>query len=515
MIFCFSPSFPASAVRWLSGILRIVRENRTALKISRFIDMEFHGAVNTLPSIKLKNPSPISPLMLVCPLDFRYGKEEMKRIFSEENKLKTLMDVEAALAAAHAKVGNIPAEVVPLIRAAADTGTVTVERVKEIEAEIRHDLMAVVKAMSEQCREGGKYIHVGATSYDIIDTARALQIKAAIKILRKDLMELADAFMRRALEHRDTVMLGRTHGQYATPITFGLKMAVYAAETHRHLIRFHEIEPRVCVGQMSGATGTGAAFGPRSLEIQALVMEELGLGEEEAGTQIVQRDRHTEFICHLANIAASVEKFATEIRNLQRSELMEAAEAFDVKKQVGSSTMAHKKNPITCENICGLARIVRAFVTPTFENVPTWHERDLTNSSAERFIIGHACVLCDDILQNMAAVIRDLAIFPGNMKRNLDGAKGLIMAEAVMIALTKKSMGRQEAHEVVRQVSMKAMTTGNHLLDELKADRRVTALLTHDEIDEIMHAENYTGQSAEIVERVRQKIERERKELDA
>jgi len=438
----------------------------------------------------------------------------MKSIFSEENKLKTLMEVEAALAAAHARLGNIPADVVPLIRAAVDTEKVRVERVKEIETEIRHDLMAVVKAMSEQCGEGGKYIHVGATSYDIIDSARALQIRAATAILKKDLVELTDAFMRRAQEEKGTVMLGRTHAQYATPITFGLKMAVYAAETHRHLLRLCQMESRVCVGQMSGATGTGAAFGPNSLEIQRLVMEELGLGEEEAGTQIVQRDRLTEFICHLGNIAASVEKFATEIRNLQRSEIMEAAEAFDVEKQVGSSTMAHKKNPITSENVCGLARIVRAFVTPTFENVPTWHERDLTNSSAERFIIGHACILCDDILQNMTTVIRDLAVIPENMKRNLKGAKGLIMAEAIMIALNRKGMGRQEAHEVARQASMKAMAGDRHLGDELKEDERVTALLQPGEIDEIMKPENYVGQSAAIVDRVREKVERERKELD-
>jgi len=366
--------------------------------------------------------------------------------------------------------------------------------------------MAVVKALSEQCGDAGKHIHLGATSYDIIDTANALQMKEAIELLEQDLVALMHTLGELAQRYRKLVMIGRTHGQFAVPITLGLKCAVFAMEVQRHLERLLQAEPRICAGKMSGATGSMAALGEHAFEIQHFVMNKLGLSTEEAATQIVQRDRYAEYVLILSNISASVEKFATEIRNLQRSEILELAESFDVKKQVGSSTMAHKQNPITCENISGLARVVRGFGIPTLENMVQWHERDLANSSSERFILPHVSILTDDILVKMEEVFRNLRVFPENIMRNLDMSRGLPMAESVMMVLTRKGMGRQEAHEVVRQCSMTALKEEIHLKESLLTDTRVRGLISEKEIDEALKYENYVGKSREIVDNVVSKI---------
>ena len=439
---------------------------------------------------------------LVCPMDYRYGRKEMKSIFSEENRLHTLLTVEATLTEAHAHFGTIPSSAPPIIWEAINDGKVSLEHVKEIEAEIRHDLMSVVRALSEQCGDAGSYIHLGATSYDIIDTANALQMMQAIHLILKGLEDLESTLASLAENHRDLIMIGRTHGQFAVPITLGLKFSVFAMEVHRHIERLKQAQLRICAGKMSGATGSMAAMGEHAFGIQEYVMEKLGLTIEEAATQIVQRDRYTEYVFILCNISASLEKFATEIRNLQRSEILEVAESFDVKKQVGSSTMAHKQNPITCENISGLARVVRGFITPAMENMVQWHERDLANSSAERFILPHVSILTDDIIVKTEEVFRNLRVFPENIQRNLEMSRGLPMAESVMMVLTTKGMGRQEAHEVVRQCSMESLKTHTHLRDALLADERVTGMLSREEIENALKFENYTGKSGEIVDRV-------------
>ncbi len=427
----------------------------------------------------------------------------MKAIFDEETRLQRLLDVEAALARAEAKVGLIPKEAAEGIARAARSKKVTVARVAELEKETRHDLMAVVLALTEACEgDAGKYVHLGATSNDILDTATALQLKDAIAILEEDLGQLIRVLTRLASKYKRTVMLGRTHGQAAVPITFGLKMAVFASEVDRHRERLREAAKRVLVGKMSGAVGTGAAFGPKALEIQAAVMEDLGLGMEEASTQIVGRDRYAEFLAVLANLAASLEKFATEVRNLQRNEIGEAAEAFEGKRQVGSSTMAHKENPIASENVCSLARIVRSLVIPAYENVPLWHERDLTNSAAERFLLPHACVLVDEMLARMTEVFATLRVYPDRMRANLEATKGQVMGEAVMIALVGKGLGRQEAHRLVRDAALRARTKDVHLKEVLAADRTVAKLLTKAELERAMNPEAYVGQSVAIVEAV-------------
>jgi adenylosuccinate lyase len=449
----------------------------------------------------------MKPMSLLCPIDFRYGRPEMKAIFEEESRLQRLLDVEAALARAEAKAGLIPVDAAKGIAKHATTKDVTVDRVTEFEKETRHDIMAVVLALTEASGpEAGKFVHLGATSNDISDTATALQLRDAIGILDADLASLAGALADLAKKHKATVMLGRTHGQAATPITFGLKMAVYTAEVDRQRERVVEMTKRVVVGKMSGAVGTGAAFGPKALEIQAAVMADLGVGVDEASTQVVGRDRYAEFIAVLANVASSLEKFATEVRNLQRNEIGEAAEAFEDTKQVGSSTMAQKENPVNAENVVSLARVVRAFVIPAYENVALWHERDLTNSAAERIVIPHACVLLDEMLARSIEIFRSLRVYPDRMRENLEATRGQVMSESVMIALARKGLGRQEAHRLVRDVAMKARGKGQHLHAALKADKRVTAHLTDREIDEAMRPDKYIGKSEEIVASVLAKV---------
>ncbi|MCD6461740.1 MAG: adenylosuccinate lyase [Thermoplasmata archaeon] len=445
--------------------------------------------------------------MSVCPLEYRYGRDVMKNIWNREAKLEAMLSVEAALARAHAEVGNIPREAAEEIERAASSGKVTPERVAEIEGEIRHDIMALVKALAEQCGgDAGKYVHLGATSNDIIDTANALLIKKSLDVIRKDLVALARTLADRAVEHRDTVMLGRTHGQPAVPITLGLKLAVYAAEVIRHIERLDQLRPRICVGKMMGAVGTGAGLGEKAWEIQKRTMDRLGLGVEEAPTQIVGRDRYGEMFNLMALIASSLEKYATEVRNLQRPEIGEAAEAFDTGKQVGSSTMAHKKNPITSENICGLARVVRALAMPEMENMVTWHERDLTNSSSERMLLPHVFVLTDDILVKTEGVFRNLAVYPERMRENIEATKGLIMGERIMLALAERGMGRQEAHEVVRRAAMRAAERGGHLMDALLEDNAVASLMSREELEAMFDPSTYLGETRRIIDTIAERV---------
>jgi len=445
----------------------------------------------------------------VCPLDFRYGRKEIKKVFGETSKLQYLLDVEAALARAHAAVGNISKKASDEISKKASVKYVTVKRVNEIEKETRHDIMAVTKALSEVCSgDAGKYVHLGATSYDIVDTANALQFAQATDLIKAQVRELRVTLVGLAKEYKNTIMAGRTHGQYSIPITFGLKMAVYAMEVDRHLERLHECKSRLLVGKMSGAVGSGAAMGKHALKIQELVMADLKLGTEEAATQIVGRDRYIELLSVLANIASSMEKFATEIRNLQRSEIGEVSEAFEAKKQVGSSTMPQKRNPILCEQVCGLARVIRSFIIPAYENAIQWHERDLCNSSSERFILPHSLIMTDWIVFQMNKVFRNLQVYPERMRENLENSKGLPMAEAVMIKLVEKGMGRGDAHELVRTCSLKATSENKQLLSALLENPKVTKLLKKKELEEVMNPRNYLGVSDKIVDQVVKKLTR-------
>jgi adenylosuccinate lyase len=450
--------------------------------------------------------------VVICPLDYRYGREEMKAILSEENRLHMQLKVEAALALAHAKVGDFTLADARLIASACEPDKVSLERVKEFELETKHDVMAMVKAITEKAGKAGKYVHLGATSNDIVDTATALQIRSALYLIEDDVDKLILTLGRLAKKYRKTIMVARTHGQFAIPTTFGFKIAGYMMELLRHKERLREVRRRAAIGKMSGAVGTGAAFGVNFKQLQVEVMKQLGIGYEEAATQIVCRDRYAEVVGLLALICTSCERYATEIRNLQRSEVQEVAEAFDSEKQVGSSTMAQKKNPITSENVCGLARIARGFVYPALENMILWHERDLTNSSAERFIIPHVFVLTDDILTKTEEVFSNLAVRPANMRRNIESSNGLIMAEAVMIALVDKGIGRQDAHAIVRKASLEAEKKGANLLDALLATKAIKGVMSEKELTKVMDPRNYVGMASKIVDEVVLLAERRIKE---
>ena len=446
----------------------------------------------------------------LCPLDFRYGRKDMKEIFYEESRLQYQMDVEAALARAHASLGTITDEQAKEITRVANLDIVKIDRVKEIESETKHDLMAMVKAMTEQCKgDAGKFVHYGATSNDIVDTATALQIKAAIEIIQKDVDSFIVTLAKLAKRERDTIEIGRTHAQFAIPITFGFKISGYIAEMLRHRERLIQVKPRACAGKMAGAVGTGAALGKNFFKIQETVMADLGLSYEPAATQVVGRDRYTELICLVANIATSLERYGTEVRNLQRSEIGEAAEPFDRAKQVGSSTMAQKRNPMMSENVCGLARVVRSMVTPMFESQVLWHERDLTNSSTERFVLPHTFVLLDEMFKKMEIVFSGLEVYRDRMIANIESSRGLVMAESLMMKMTEKGIGRQDAHEIVRSSSMIAEDENRHLRDVLLEREDLKGLMSKEDIIAAMDPNNYTGGSKEIVDKMVAEVERQ------
>jgi adenylosuccinate lyase len=435
----------------------------------------------------------------------------MRRIFEEEARVQRLLGVEAALAWAHAEVGNIPRKDAEKIVAMASTKYVKLIRIKEIEREIKHDIASLVRALAEACGPSGAYVHLGATSYDIVDTANALQLKEALELIEKKLDDFEKVLMEKSLQYKNTLMMGRTHGQHALPITLGFKFAVWMREISRHIQRLRQCKERVLVGKMSGAVGTQAGLGSHAMKIQEIVMQRLGIKAAEISTQIVQRDRHAELVCLLAVIASTLDNFATEIRELQRPEIGELFEFFEVEKQVGSSTMSQKRNPELCERVCGLARIVRSLAIPALENVVTWHERDLTQSSAERFIIPETCILVDYMLFLMTNIVANLRVDKKRMLKNIELTQGRAMSEAVMIALTRKGMNRQEAHELLRKLTIKSETERRHFKEILLEDKIVSRKLTGKETDEALKPKNYLGTAEEQVAHIVKKTIKERK----
>ncbi|MEM1658789.1 MAG: adenylosuccinate lyase [Candidatus Jordarchaeales archaeon] len=441
--------------------------------------------------------------MSVHPCEYRYYTPEMKRIFTEESRLQKWLDVEAALARAHARLGKIPVEAAEEISRKASTKYVKLERVKEVEKEISHDVMAMVRVLSEVCEgDAGKYVHLGATSYDIVDTAWALTLKDAISIIERRLRELKNVLLDLAMEHKETICVGRTHGQHAIPFTYGMKFAIWASEVNRHLERLKECARRVIVGKMSGAVGTMAGFGEEGFEVQRLVMEELGIGEVEIANQIVPRDNYAELIFLNALIAATLNRIAKEIRDLQRTEIGEVFEPFGA-KQVGSSTMSHKRNPHRSERVCGISRVVMSHVFPALENAALLeHERDLTNSSAERIILPESFILLDYILSEMIQILKGLEFNYENIERNLNLTGGLIMSENVMLNLVKKGLGRQEAHEILRTLAIKCVKEKIPFKRAILEHEVLKNLVTEEELEEWLNPKNYIGTAVEQVERI-------------
>ena len=439
--------------------------------------------------------------MPVLPIDTgRYGTTEMKRVFEEETRVQKMLDVEVALAWAHAEVGNIPRKDAEKIATVASLQRVKLSRIKELESEIKHDVASIVRALAEASGSSGAYVHLGATSYDVVDTVNALQLKQALELIEEKLYGFEMIFVEKSVQYKNTLMIGRTHGQHALPITLGFKFAVWMREISRHIERIRQCKERVSVGKMTGAVGTQAGLGKNAVKIQELVMRRLGIEAADISTQIVQRDRHGELVCVLALVASSLENFASEIRELQRPEIGELFERFEAEKQVGSSTMPHKRNPEICERICGLARIVRSLVIPALEDVTTWHERDLTQSSAERFIFPETCILTDYMLFLMSNVMASLRVDEQRMLKNIRLTEGRAMSEAVMIALVKKGMNRQEAHELLRKLTIKSETEGRHFKEILQENKTVCRKLNERELDEALNPRNYLGNVMEQID---------------
>lgn len=433
--------------------------------------------------------------MSISPIEDRY-RTEMNALFTDEAKLRQWMRVETALARAHAKLGHIPPAAASEIEAAMPH--VRLLRVQEIEREIHHDLMAMVRALSEQCKKHGGYVHLGATSYDIEDTALALTLREAGLLIRSRLVSVRKVLKSLALEKAHLVCAGRTHGQHAVPTTYGMKFALYYTALGRHIARLDAAIARVSFGKMSGATGTMATFGADAFELQKLVMADLQLAPAPVTSQVIGRDRHAEMVFCLALVASSLEQIAQEIRNLQRTEIGEIAEPFAT-KQVGSSTMPQKRNPHKAERICSLARIVRSFVAPAMENIALEHERDLTNSAGERYIFPEAFITCDYMLKETHKILAGLQFFPAAIERNLQMTQGLLLAERVMIALTDKGLGRQEAHELLRNASRNALATRKTLPEVLAVEPEVKKRLRPEELALLFDAHTYIGQSVAIV----------------
>lgn len=444
--------------------------------------------------------------MAIHPIEFRYGTPEMKAVWESENKLQRMLDVEAALAQAEGKLGIIPQDIADEIARKANTEYVKQERVKEIEKATKHDIGALVKGLGEVCEnDAGEYVHFGATSNDIIDSSNSLLIKDSAEIIKDKIKTLTELLLKLAEENIDKVAVGRTHGQHALPITYGMKFGLWADEMHRQYERVDHAEKNVCVAMLDGAVGTTAALGEQGWEIHKTVAEILELPAASITNQVVQRDNHVEFIMALANVASTLDKIALEIRNLQRTEIMEVGEYFDPEKQMGSSTMPHKMNPITAERICGVARIVKSFVNAALDNNPLWHERDLTNSSCERIMFPESCILTDYILNLTIKLISNLVFYDENIERNLNLTNGLIMAERLMAELTRSGMGKQTAYGIVRKNAIKANKENKLLGNLILEDPEVQKYLTEEDVKEIMNPHTYIGSSKTIIKELLEK----------
>ncbi|NPA54207.1 MAG: adenylosuccinate lyase [Aquificae bacterium] len=429
----------------------------------------------------------------------RYTLERMGKVWSEVNKFQKWLDVEIAICRAWNKLGKIPDDALKEIEEKTYIDESVVERIHELDKIYNHDVLAFVTAIAEQVGENGRYIHLGVTSSDVIDTALGLLMREALDILIKDIEELLPILEENAFKYKDTVMMGRTHGVHAEPMVFGLKFALWYEEMKRNKERLEHAKETVSVGAISGAVGTYSNIDPL---VEKYALEELGLKPEPVSNQVVQRDRHAEFMTAMAITASSLEKIAVEIRHLQRTEVLEAQEPFK-KGQRGSSAMPHKKNPITCERITGLARVIRANAIPAMENIALWHERDISHSSVERVIMPDSAIALDYILELTKKVLSGLVVYPERMKKNMDLSKGLYFSSKVLVALVEKGLSRDEAYDIVQRNAMKAWDTeGLMFKDALLQDPEVTSRLSKEELDKIFDVNAFLKNVPYIYERV-------------
>ncbi len=424
----------------------------------------------------------------------RYSRPQMKRVWADENKFNKWLDVEIAACDAWSEIGVVPREAMPKIKLA----KCNLKRMEEILQETHHDMTAFLGSVAESLGEESRFIHLGLTSSDVIDTALSLQIVEATEILTQDVKELVSALAQKAMEHKYTPMIGRTHGIHAEPITFGLKLAIWVEEMRRNLQRLSETKRAIAVGKISGAVGTYATVPP---EVEQKACRKLGLEPAPISSQILQRDRHAQFMTTLAIISSSLEKFATEIRGLQKTEVGEVGEPFAA-GQTGSSAMPHKRNPELCERISGLARLVRGNALTAMENIALWHERDISHSSTERIIIPDSCLLVDYCLAMFTSIIRGLQVFSQRMKKNIGLTKGLIFSQRVMLALIDKGLSRQRAYELVQRNAMKAWKGNKDFLNLLKADAEVITVMPQPDLESLFDYQYYLRYVDDIFERL-------------
>jgi adenylosuccinate lyase len=425
----------------------------------------------------------------------RYSRPEMARIWSEENKFATWLRVEIAATEVLSERGVVPREALEAIRSKA---RFDVARIDAIEREVQHDVIAFVSNVAENVGPEGRWVHWGLTSSDVVDTALALLMKEACGLILEDIRALADAVRKRAHEHKTTPMIGRTHGVHAEPMTFGLKLALWWAELQRDLARLERARDTISVGKLSGAVGTFSHLPP---EVEEEVCRRLGLRPAPVASQVLQRDRHAEVMATLALTGASLEKFATEIRALQKTEVREVEEPF-AQGQKGSSAMPHKRNPVGAEQVTGLARLLRGNALAALENVALWHERDISHSSVERVIIPDSFLALDHMLRRMTKIVGGLTVNAERMRRNLDSTRGLVFSGPLLLELTARGMRREDAYRVVQEHAMEAWKTEGDFRARVAADPAVRAVLTEKDLDEVFHLERYLGHVDAIFARV-------------
>jgi adenylosuccinate lyase len=425
----------------------------------------------------------------------RYTRKEMGEIWEPENRFRKWLDIELLVCEALNKSGEIPSSSFKKIKQKA---SFDIERIDEIEREVKHDVIAFLTSVSEYVGEDARYIHMGLTSSDILDTSLSLLLKEASELIIKDIEWLLAVLKKKAFKYRKTVMIGRTHGIHAEPITFGFKMALWYEEMKRNLVRMQRARENISCGKISGAVGTFAHTSPF---VEEYVCKKLGLKPDPVSTQIIQRDRHAEYFATLAIIASSLDTFAQEVRLLQRTEVREAEEFFS-KGQKGSSAMPHKRNPVLSENISGLARVVRSHALTALENVPLWHERDISHSSAERVIGPDSTILVDFMLNRFTSVVEKLVIYPEQMERNLNLTNGIFFSQAIMLKLVKKGLSRENAYRVVQKSALKAWDEGKDFKKTVSKDSAVKKYLSKKEIEQSCNLKNYLKHIDEIFARV-------------